>query len=44
MTMKEDIRNFVAKYARKFNRAVVQKDKKNDYMRNNKHKGDINDK
>jgi hypothetical protein len=30
--------NLVAKHARSFNRAVVQKDRKNDYQRKPKHR------
>ena len=30
--------NLVAKHARKYNKATVQRDKKNDYTRKNKHK------
>jgi len=32
------MQNLVAKHARKFNKATVQRDKKNDYKRNTKHK------
>lgn len=40
-TFKEAImktKNFVAKHARTFNRSVVQRDRKNDYSRKEKHK------
>jgi hypothetical protein len=30
--------NLVAKFARKYNKATVQRDRKNDYKRNSKHK------
>ena len=32
-------RNLVAKHARTFNKAQTHRDKKNDYKRNEKHKG-----
>lgn len=32
------INNPVAKYANKFNKAAVMRDRKNDYQRNEKHK------
>lgn len=32
------MKNPVAKYAKQFNRAVVQKDRKNTYQRKSKHK------
>ena len=33
------MKNSVAKYSRQFNRATVQRDRKNDYSRKCKHKG-----
>lgn len=36
--MKKQLNNLVAKHCMKFNRAVVERDKKNDYVRKEKHK------